>query len=209
MRCAWVSGGVVLGLVLAGTAAAEGIGTLQALAGGMASGDVDEIEVKAQGQKQTIDGDDEDLESNFGLAATYEFSMSPRITLGPRLAFLTSEGDDSENILRTVDIGGIARFFFNDGQWRAFGAAGLGATYVMLKNDDTDLEGSGIGYHVLVGGGVQGDVSDSVGFVAGLYFNYQGISSIEGDAEIRGIKVDAEYKDAVASRMLLAAGITF
>lgn len=209
MRVALLMGTVALGLSLSGAAAAEGMGTVQALVGFMAEGSADEAKVKAQGRTQTFDVDDEDLESNFGLAASYEFEMSPALTLGPRLAFMTAEGDDSENITRTIDVGGIGRFFFNPGKWRGFIAGGLGATYVMLKNDDVDLDATGIGFHVLAGGGVQGAVSDSVGFIAGLYFNYQGISSIEGDLKIQGVKVDAEYKDAVASRMLLAAGITF
>ena len=53
-------------------------------------------------------------------------------TLGPRLAIMTAEGDDSENVIQTADIGGLVRFFFNEGKWRFFGSGALGAALLLF-----------------------------------------------------------------------------
>lgn len=200
---------VAAGLLVAGVAQAEATGTVQGMLGFNAETDYDEGKVKANGQSATFDGDDDDLESNFGLSASYEFAMSSRLVLGPRLSFMTGEGDDSENTVRTIDIGGIGRFFFNDGSWRGFAALGVGATYGMLTNDDTDLDVGGLGYHFLLGAGVQGDLGSTVGFIGGLYYEYVAIGSVEGDGKSAGVTVDVELDDATVTRPMLMAGITF
>lgn len=196
-------------ILAAGAAHAEATASVQLILGFSAETDSDETETKSAGGKVTTDGDDEDLEDNFGVAFAYEFQMSERLVVGPRLAFMTGEGDDSENVTRTLDAGGIARYFFNDGTWRGFAGLGAGLTYAMLSNDDVDADGSGVGFHFLLGGGVQGQLSASVGFIGGLYYEYQSVGSIEGDGKVAGTKFDFEVKDATATRPMLMAGVTF
>lgn len=203
-------------LFAASAAQAEGGWTVQAMLG--LAGDVeydDTLEYKANGQKRKYPLDDSDrVEGNFGLAGTYEFGMTDRITLGPRLAMSTGKTDDSELVMRTIDLGGIGRFFFNDGDWRGFGALALGATYAMVKDgeigtQDLDADMSGVGFHVMPGVGLEGKVSKSVSVIGGLYYSYQSVSSIEGDLDFLGQKVDATIEDTVFTRVLLLAGVAF
>lgn len=196
-------------ILAAGAAHAEAVGTVQLGLGFSAESEYDEGKVKAGGQTTKFDGDDEDLESNFGVAATYEFFLMPNLSIGPRLAFMTGEGDDSDNVLHTFDIGGMGRFFFNSGAWRGFAGLGVGATYATLTNDDSDLDGSGIGYHFLLGAGVQGSLTPSVGLIAGLYYEYIGVGSTKGDGKVNGTKVDVELEDGVVTRPMLTAGVAF
>ncbi len=215
MRCAWVSGGVVLGLVLAGSAAqAEGVGTLQLALALTGNVEYDEdFEFKSNGVKQNgrFADDTDDVEKNFGLFATYEFPMSERLTLGPRLALMTSETDEVNFTVRTVDAGGIGRFFFNDGDWRGFAALALGVTYGMVKDGelggvDLDADLSGFGFHAMPGVGVEGRIGAPVGLMAGVYYSYQSLPEVEGDANN---VTDVVFSDIVVSRILMTAGITF
>jgi hypothetical protein len=106
-------------------AAEKGIGgvSIEAMVGGNAEVENDKYKVELGNQKGEIDGGDDDLEGNFGVAAAYNIPMEGGAwTLGPRLAIMTAEGDDSENVIQTVDIGGLVRFFFNEGKWRFFGS---------------------------------------------------------------------------------------
>lgn len=208
---------IIAGVLLAASAAqAEGGFTVQAMLGLTGETEYDDtFEYKANGQKGKAQfaEDSDTVEGNFGLAGTYEFDMTDRITLGPRLAFATGKTDDSELVMRTIDIGGIGRFFFNDGDWRGFGALALGATYAMVKDgeigtQDLDADMSGIGFHVMPGVGLEGKVGTSVSVIGGLYYCYQSVSEIEGDINI-GQKVDATIEDTVLTRVMLLAGVAF
>jgi hypothetical protein len=200
-------------LLSPGLAAAEkGIGgvSIEAMVGGNAEVENDKYKVELGNQKGEIDGGDDDLEGNFGVAAAYNIPMEGGAwTLGPRLAIMTAEGDDSENVIQTVDIGGLVRFFFNEGKWRFFGSGALGATYAKTENDDFDLEVSGFGFHFQAGVGVLGSINESVSFVGGLGYLYQSISEMEGEGKINGGNADLVSEDNKATRFVLSAGVQF
>ena len=202
---------IVAGILMAASAAqADGIWSVQLNLG--FSGDSESDEFKSK-QFDSDDIDNEDLEGNYGLAGAYEFLMTNRITLGPRLGFFVSEIDNkAEDKLNTLDIGAYARFFFNDGAWRGFVGAAIGPTFAQIANDDDDDERdlSGFGGHFYGNVGVQGDLGSTVGFIASLGALYQSVGSMEGDYKSGGQELDdAELKDSVATRGVLSAGITF
>jgi hypothetical protein len=200
-------------LLSPGLAAAEkGIGgvSIEAMVGGNGEVENDKYKVELGNQKGEIDGGDDDLEGNFGVAAAYNIPMEGGAwTLGPRLAIMTAEGDDSENVIQTVDIGGLVRFFFNEGKWRFFGSSALGATYAKTENDDFDLEVSGFGFHFQAGVGVLGGINESISFVGGLGYLYQSISEMEGEGKIQGGNADLVSEDNKATRFVLSAGVQF
>jgi hypothetical protein len=193
-------------------AAGKGIGgvSIEALVGANAEVESDKFKVELGNQKGEFDGGDDDLEGNFGVAAAYNIPMEGGAwTLGPRLAIMTAEGDDSENVIQTVDIGGLVRFFFNEGKWRFFGSGALGATYAKTEIDDIDLEVSGFGFHFQAGVGVLGGINESVSFVGGLGDPYQSISEMEGEGKINGGNADLVLEDTKATRVVLSAGVQF
>lgn len=131
-----------------------------------------------------------------------------------RLAFTTGKTDDVELVMRTLDIGAVGRFFFNEGNWRGFGALALGATYAMVKDgeigtQDLDADLSGIGFHVMPGVGLTGDIGAAVGLIGGLYYSYQSASKLEGEINTNGVSTDVTVEDTVITRVLLTGGITF
>jgi hypothetical protein len=151
------------------------------------------------------------LDGDFGVAASYEFFLHPQVTLGPRVAFVTGDAARTDNPTRTVDLGAFGRLFVNDGDWRAFAAAGLGATYVGLAKrtygEHFDLHG--IGYHALVGFGVEGRLSGGLGLIAGAYFEHQAAPTVEGVTTLADGEYRLTYEDVVISRPLLTVGLTF
>jgi hypothetical protein len=198
---------IALFLLAAGTAqAAPKQFGIHGILGFSAEVEDDKRKFKQGGVTQTGDGGDEDLESNFGIALTYEVPLQSRLSVGGRLAYIGAEGDDSDADYRTFDGGGWIRFRFADGPIQPFAAGGLGATYVTTDGEQqgVDVEASGIGWHILLGGGVTYSLG-SVDLLGGLMYERQAIPEAEGEAG----SADITFEDVVLSRILLVAGAMF
>ncbi len=171
----------------------------------IADQDVDKQRFKG-GDKRDSDGDD--LEKNFGIDATFEVPVTGAIRVGGRLGFLRASGDDYDLDHNTFDFGGWARYVFaTSAVIQPFAAAGLGATYISADGDvnDADTEASGIGWHLLLGGGVTYAVSPAVDLYGGLHYLHQAAFELEGEVE----KTDVTFYDVSYSRFLLVAGAMF
>jgi hypothetical protein len=64
---------------------------------------------------------------------------------------------------------------------------------------------SGVGYHIVLGGGLTYGLSPSLGFIGGLFYEYQGFPSLSGESE----GIDVEFKDVEINFFLLKVGILF
>ena len=149
--------------------------SLQGMLGFNVEVDVDKIK-SAQG---SFDGDDDDLESNFGVMGAVDFLMKPNVYVGARGAAIIAKGDDIDADFTTLDGGVWARYVFPSGQFEPFIAGGAGLTYMLVDGDFSgqDFDASGLGFHVLIGGGASHDTG-SLTLIGGLYYLYQ-----KGDLE--------------------------
>jgi opacity protein-like surface antigen len=200
---------VAAALLAAGTAhAAEkrfGVHAMTALL--IADFDVDKVDPEGGGPK--LDGRGDDLERNFGIEGTYEVPIQGAFRVGGRLGFLRASGDDDDIDHNTFDFGGWARYVFRtSAPIEPFAALGLGATYISFDGEtreDFDAEGSGIGWHFLLGGGVTYAVSSSVDLYGALHYLRQAAFDLDGELGT----ADATYEDIVYSRFLIVAGAMF
>lgn len=181
--------------------------SVQGVLGFNAEADVDKVEVKQNGGTNKGDGDDEDVESNLGLLATVDFELQPNVRVGARGAFMVGEGDDTEADYTTFDAGAFGRYMLSNGKTKPFINGALGLTYAKAKVDAfqgfNEDEFTGFGWHLVVGGGVEAEVN-GVNVIAMLNYSRQ---TANLEAEDSGTTVT--FEDAVISRLLLSAGVTF
>lgn len=180
--------------------------SIQGALGFGAEADNDEVEFG----NNTVDGDDEDLESNFGLIAGADWQVGPPgLRIGGRFGLMTAEGDDTENEYLTVAPGVGVRYAFILGDFAPFAGGGAGVTYARVEFDDFDGEVSGFGWHLFITGGLEYAINDSFGLIGTLTYTRHAVDP-EGEVEGQGGgDIDVEIKDGVISRMLFAAGVTF
>lgn len=190
--------GTLATLLLAGTAMAQPHITVEGILGFNAEGEYDSI--KVSGNKVAGDSD-EDIEKNFGVQGTFDVPMNGKLRVGGRVAYITGEGDDTEDDYSTITGDLWLRFPFIENPVTAFVAGGGGVTRIAI---DGDNDADGIGYHIIIGAGVQFAVSPGIDLVAGLYYDRHA-ANLEGKAN--GTKFEVE--DGVLSRMLLTAGLAF
>jgi hypothetical protein len=74
---------------------------------------------------------------------------------------------------------------------------------------DLDADLSGLGFHVLPGVGLAGELGAAVGCIASLSHSDQSVSKLDGETKPNGAKTDVTVEDAVVTRFLLSAGVTF
>lgn len=153
--------------------------------------------------------DEEDLEGNFGVAATYERAVRPQLRIGGRASYLAGEGDSSEQELSTIGGGVWARYLFpvSTDKVTLHLAADLGPTYMMTEAMvlGVKMDFAGVGFHALVGAGVSAKIADGLEFRGGVYYSYESVGSIEADES--GVVIEVE--DMVATRVLITAGLGF
>lgn len=154
---------------------------------------------------------DEDLEKNFGVAATYERAVKPQLRVGARASYVTGQGDDSDQDLSMANLGGWVRYLIPAGKATVHVGGDLGPTYAMSETmvQGFAMDFSGVGFHVVAGGGVSAPLGQGVEFRGGLYYSYENIGSLEASETINGGTVKLEVEDLVATRVLLTAGIAF
>lgn len=154
---------------------------------------------------------DEDLEKNLGVAATYERAVKPRLRVGGRASYVTGQGDDTDQDLAMLNVGGWARYLIPAGPATVHVGADLGPTYATseVAVAGIAMDFSGLGYHVVAGGGVSAPLGGGVEFRGGLYYSYESVGSLEADESFNGQAVEVEIEDLVATRVLVTAGIAF
>ena len=148
----------------------------------------------------------EDLEDQFGLSGYIVSFLSPHVGLGGRVAYLTGNGEDSNNDYDTIDLGPWLRLRILTGPIRPFLDAGLGVSHVWAANDPDEWDAKGFGWHLMLGGGVNFSVSQSVSLHPALYYGYQSFPGVEGDWH--GLANDVGFEvDGTIDRVLFTAGI--
>lgn len=182
---------------------------VQALLGFDGKAEYDKVEVDGQ----TLDRNGSDtLEGNFGLQVTYDQPAADQWRIGGRLAFMTSETDDTNDVVTTVDAGLWVRYVFSKGDIKPFAAAGAGLTWVSFAPDEDGVPFevdslTGFGWHIMGGLGVEVPAGGSA-FTAGLYLSRQE-ADVEGEVTAGALSADATYEDGLVSRFLLAVGMGF
>lgn len=198
---------VSLSLALAAGTAAAGTGLhAEALVGMNAEAEADQMTCRAGCTgSQTLQG--EDLEGNFGIAATYEHAIRPQVHIGARASYLMGEGDDTDQELTTIGAGFWTRYLIPAGKVTFHVAGDVGPTRFSTEANvlGVKMDFTGIGFHAVVGGGLSTEISDGVELRGGLYYSYEKAGSLE--AEEQGMTIEVE--DATATRFLLTAGLGF
>ncbi len=206
----WISGAASLGvglllLSLASPVYAGGPRRGLAVFGALGfngNADWDEKVFRGQTSVEPVD----DVEDILGFGAVYEVNPGVRnVAAGGRFFLSTGKLEDSDDELLSVDGGVWGRYYQPVGEnLLAFGAGAAGLTYGQLTvDDDSDNQVSGIGYHIVLGGGLTYGLSNNLGFFGGLFYEYQGFPSLSG--EYAG--ADLEFKDSEISFFLLTAGV--
>jgi hypothetical protein len=170
-----------------------------------AEAEFDKIEV---GGEKIADDNKEDLDSNLGIAGIYEMPFRDRLYLGVRLAATKAEGDDTEQKNTVFDGGLWGRYLMPAGGMNLFLAGAAGPSFSSVESESGD-ELSGIGLHVVLGGGIAIPSGD-VDLIAGLFYSHQLFPELVGDVDHpAGGKAEVTVLDAAVSRMLLSAGARF
>jgi len=171
-----------------------------------AEAEFDKIEVEGE---KIADDNKEDLESNLGIAGIYEMPFRDRLYLGVRLAATKAEGDDTEQKNTVFDGGLWGRYLMPAGGMNLFFAGAAGPSFSNVESETGDDEVSGIGLHVVLGGGIAIPSGD-VDLIAGLFYSHQLFPELVGDVDNgQGGKAELAVLDAAVSRMLLSAGARF
>ena len=180
---------------------------------GLLFGPEGEVEYeKLKAENETLNnGDKEDLKKNFGIHAWFEGEPNGNAVFGGRAAFTTAEGDASEGDYKMIDLGLWSRFTLGPGTTEISLVGSAGVTYGMLEADGEgfEVEGSGIGWHVLAGPMVS-LTAGTLPINISVFYTLTSISTF--DLELKGndgSKLDAEYEDVSVSRILASVGANF
>lgn len=154
---------------------------------------------------------DEDLEKNYGLAATYERAVRKDLRVGVRASYLVGQGDDTDQDLASLAVGAWGRYLVPVGRATLHVGADFGPSYVTSEATvfGVSMDFAGVGLHAVVGGGVSAPIADGVEFRGGLYYSYEMVGSLEADDTVQGAAIELEIEDTVATRVLISAGLAF
>jgi len=147
----------------------------------------------------------EDLEDQFGLSGYIVSLLSPHVGLGGRVAYLTADGEDTNNDYDTIDLGPWLRLQILSGPIRPFFDVGAGVSHVWAENDSDEWDAKGFGWHLMLGGGVNFSVSQSVSLHPALYYGYQSFPGVEGEWHALADDVGFEV-DGTIDRLLFTVG---
>jgi hypothetical protein len=155
------------------------------------------------------DPEDEALESHFGVAGMYLALVAPGLRIGGRLAYLTAMGEDedADNHYADFALGPWLRYEFVPGKARPFVDGGLGLNLLFIDGDY--LAASGLGLHLMLGGGVAFPVSEAVSLHGAIYYGYALYPSMDGEVDLGILGQYDVAGDVTVQRGLLAAGVQF
>lgn len=189
--------------------AASGVGA-ELVLGVTGEAEADEVSCKS-GCTGSQALSDEDLEQNFGIAATYERAVRPNVRVGVRASYLMGQGDDTDQDIGSLAIGAWGRYLVPIGRATLHVGADLGPSYVTSEATmlGVSMDFAGVGFHAVIGGGVSAPIADGLEFRGGLYYSYEKIGSMEADETVQGTAIELEIEDAVATRVLVSAGLAF
>lgn len=192
-------------LLIAGAAQARDFG-FQFIFGVNAESTQERIKLQT-GERQ--DAFDEDLETNIGVMAFFDTLVAQgnqHVKVGGRLAFIQANGEDTKGRYTTVDGGLSVRLIFPQVRALPFAQFGAGATYMTIADvSGFDIDATGIGYHFIIGGGLEHPITPTMNMVFSAYFTQQ-TANLETEA-LDGTAVDIEG-DSI-QRLLFAAGVVF
>ena len=197
---------IILGLLLSLPVAAQTKGGLGLLFG--PEGEIEVDSVTTGGQK--FDGAKEDTKKNFGFHAWFEGQPSGNAVFGGRAAYTGTNGDDSDNDYSFVDVGLWSRFTLGPGATEISLVGSAGVTYGMVEGESegADLEGSGIGWHVLAGPMISLNAG-TLPINLSVFYSYTSIGTVDVEVSSGGSKAEGEFEDVVFSRVTASVGVNF
>lgn len=158
---------------------------------------------------QTDDPFSEDLETNIGVTAFFDTLVVQRaqhVKVGGRVAYIQANGEDTKGRYTTVDGGLSVRLIFPQVRALPFAQFGAGATYMTIADlNRFNADAAGIGYHFVIGGGLEHPITPTMNMIFSAYFTQQ-TANLETEA-LDGSTVDIE-NDSI-QRLLFAAGVVF
>jgi hypothetical protein len=184
---------------------------VQLMLGFAAQHEIDDVEIRAGGVEAAVQIEPEqDLDGNFGVAAFYLFELGSGMGLGPRLAFVSAETDQLDETVNVFDLTAVFRYAFATPSVIPYLDLGLGLSYGTSEFElfAQQLDTSGVGFHLLLGGGVMFEVADAVALGGGLYFQAHSFPSFQGDGQILFVNYEVEYQ-ANITRFLFAVAAQF
>jgi hypothetical protein len=157
----------------------------------------------------TIDANGEDLETNIGMMAFFDTLVLQRnqhVKVGGRLGYLQANGEDSKARYTTVDGGLSVRLIFPQIRALPFVQFGAGATYMSISElTGFETDATGIGYHFIIGGGLEHPITPTMNMIFSAYFTQQ-TANLEAENN-RQEMVDIEGN--AIQRLIFAAGGVF
>jgi len=171
------------------------------------NGEVEQDDIESENALLALLGEgEEDLEDQLGVSGYILSFLGPHLGLGGRVAYLTADGEDSNDDYNTVDLGPWLRLRILTESVRPFVDLGLGVSHLWASNDSNDWDATGFGWHLMLGGGVNFSVSQSVSLHPAIYYGYQSFTGVEGEWHGPANDVDFEVDGAI-DRLLFTAGI--
>ncbi|MFN3197186.1 MAG: outer membrane protein [Bradymonadia bacterium] len=166
--------------------------------------DVDEVKIEGNGNR----GTDDDIESIRGIVAFAETPLNqPNLRVGARLAYITSEGDDSDSDITTIDVGAQGRYLFPQKGFTPFVTGALGLSRFSAEGDffnvNNDVEAEAWGYHLVLGGGAEWKLDSVSLFGTFTYSRHAG--SPEGEEQ----NTEFTFEDTVLTAFHLTVGVLF
>ncbi len=171
------------------------------------NGEVERDDIQSESALVELLGEgEEDLEDQFGVSGYIVSFLGPHLALGGRVAYLTADGEDSNDDYDTIDLGPWLRLQILTGPIRPFLDVGVGVSHLWASNDTNEWDATGFGWHLMLGGGVNFSVSQSVSLHPALYYGYQSFPGAEGEWHALATNVDFEV-DGTLDRLLFTVGI--
>lgn len=162
--------------------------------------------IKLQNDSQP--GGGEDLETNIGLMAFFDtlvVQQAQHVKVGGRVAFLQANGEDSKGKYTTVDGGLSVRLIFPQIRALPFAQFGAGATYMTVSDvGGFETDATGIGYHLIVGGGLEHPITPTMNMIFSAYFTTQ-TANLETEQGNQPVDIEGNS----IQRLLFAAGVVF
>jgi hypothetical protein len=153
-------------------------------------------------------GGGEDLETNIGIMAFFDtlvVQQAQHVKVGGRVAYLQGNGEDTKGRYTTIDGGLSVRLIFPQLRALPFAQFGAGATYMTISDvGGFETDASGVGYHLIVGGGLEHPITPTMNMIFSAYFTTQ---SANLETEQGGEPIDIEGNSI--QRLLFAAGVVF
>jgi hypothetical protein len=182
---------------------------VQLMLGFVAEQEIDDVEASVNGRPNvgiTVEPQ-EDLEDNLGIAVFYLFELGSGMGLGPRVAFVSSETEQTNTTVNVFDLTALFRYAFQTPSVIPYLDLGVGASFASSEvNLGAMIDTDGIGFHLLGGAGVMVEVADPLALGGGLYVQWHNFPSLKGEGPTAFGTTELEYQATITRFLFAVAG---